>query len=104
MTKQLGSTRNGLRTKKLTVCRLEGYLMKPKSEFKSNSYNILSFIYDDYEKAQNVSSSTPHTKAELEKAFARLSSQKEEILSSLNDHSINWGKFNYDDKLQIMFS
>jgi hypothetical protein len=78
--------------------------MKPKSEYKSNSYNILSFLYDDYEKAQNITISTAFSKAEFEKAYTKLNSMKEEILGAINDTSINWGKFNYNDKLQILFA
>ena len=79
-------------------------MIKPKSEFKSNSYNILSFLYDDFEKAQNITISTTYTKTELEKAYSKLNSMKEEILGTINDQTFNWGKFNYNDKLQILFA
>jgi hypothetical protein len=77
--------------------------MKPKSEYKSNSYNILSFLHEDYEKAQN-NSPTASTKPELEKALSKLNSVKEEILNAIKDQTVNWGKFNHNAALQILFT
>ena len=81
-----------------------GYLLKPNNEIKSNSYNVLNFLKEDYEKAQSLSSKKdPLNKLDFETTLKKLNAIKKDILAAV-ELSQSWGKFTPSSNLQIVFT